>query len=130
MDQQPEPVSRVDERLRSLPKEYHSARWYVVGTVIGVLLIAVGLLAAGYMQQRAANTTQHKEITASCDFWKTLGELPVMNAPGANAPTKTGVALLAESRNVFIGADCEGMLAPPSEMLIRWVHIYHLPLLG
>jgi hypothetical protein len=137
---EPVPVDLLDVEFAHI----HRARWFTVAIAGIVLLGMFAFLLAGYLgqhsqiavqqQQIAAQQrqigTQQREITASCDWWRSIGNIPPVNAPGTGKPTQTSVILLAVSRNTFITDQCPGTLAPPSAALLKWAAAYHVTLLG
>jgi hypothetical protein len=71
-------------------------------------------------------TVQSRELGASCSFWYVLGTLPVTIPPGEKRPGQALVALVADSRNSYLGQRC-GTLPAPSGALVHWAGYYKVP---
>jgi hypothetical protein len=115
----PKPVADLDEALRASLRDYHRTRWLGALAILTLLSAAVIVLGVLYVQQGA-------RLRASCEFWRTLGALPVAVTKQAPQPSKLGVSIIAESRAAYAGQGC-GRLPPADPSFARWARAYHLP---
>lgn len=145
MNAEPDPIAVSDELFARQVHHIHRARWAAVITILVVLICGTGYLGtlantqqdqiriqqgqisiqnAEIRSLEAALRLQQKEVQSSCGFWRLLAVLPP-----APRPNLTGVTLLVDSRNTYLGLGC-GRLPPPSAALLHWAAYYHLPIIG
>lgn len=126
----PKPVYEVDTEFFQLAKKFHRIRWWTICAIIGVLIAIVGWLFMANVQAQAQIRLQQQEIMGSCDFYRTVGVLPIVPSPGQSKPAYSGVAIINGARTAYIREHCEGPLPPPSPQLRHWTTVYRIRLVG
>lgn len=131
----PTSVSALDQHFeKATGKDVHRARWFAVATlgavIIGVVIFLIVVVVSQQTEihaQQAQLVSQEKQLESSCGFYRLLGTLdPAANTSGAK-PGLTGVTLVVDARDTYIGQGC-GPLPPPSASLVHWSAVYHIPL--
>lgn len=129
-------IDKADQALVALVKRGGRAMKILVGALIIATLalsVAVGLLIYNNQGETSRiNTAVNKAIAIEqvrlekqCDFYKLIGELPVMSTT-----SKAGVSLVADGRNVYIGLGCSPQLTLPSAELLDLSKKYSVTVLG
>lgn len=102
---------------------------FIASIVATVVLVVAGTWYAiikSNASARADTASVLKQVSASCDFWKQLGSVPIAPVPPLKAPSKFGVQIVLSSVEAYDGFGCGKLM--PSPELIRWAGYYHLPL--
>jgi hypothetical protein len=118
-EEEPRPVTDLDEHLSATLTAVHRARWIFLASLGAVLVAAVIILGVVVHQQQSA-------LRASCHWWRVLAPVPVTIVPPARKPSVLSVTLIAGAREAYAGQRC-GHLPPAAPSLRRWAAYYHVP---
>lgn len=112
----------LDAGLQDFLKSAHRVRWSVIIAVMVLLSLAVGAL--GYIALQ-----EHRQLEASCAFYRDIGAAPVpLNPSKGHELSQLGVAIVVHARYTFQGQGCPGELPSASPGLVKWAAHYGLPL--
>ena len=117
---QPRSVQAIDKDFRQAVRDYHRVRWWLIGCLLSLLILAVALLA--FLLYSAESRLQ-----ASCSFYADLAPIPVTVSPQTHIPSELGVKIIADSRAAWEQEGCPGVLPPANPSLDYWSHYFHLP---
>lgn len=118
-DEQPQPVSELDEAIRQVVRR--AQRFQAVSVWVGIGLVLTLLLFLSWTAIQ-----QERKLESSCDFYRGLTSIPITVGPTGQA-SKLAVQIVSGARETFIGQGCPGALPPPSASFVHWAHFYGYP---
>lgn len=111
---------RIDQELEAAVRHVHRARWFTIGgvaTVVVMALVVLTVLLVGALHR----------IEASCDVWADIGSAPLTITPQNPKPSQLTIKIIDDSREAFQVQVCPGVLPEPDPQLAHWERYYHLP---